>query len=55
MGTYDRLRMQDRAAIQRLRERLSQLAQENAALASAAGIGAKATELPSSQVGGSSW
>lgn len=49
VGTYDRLRMQDRAAIQRLRERLSQLAQENAALASAAGIGAKATELPSSQ------
>lgn len=49
VGTYDRLRMQDRAAIQRLRERLSQLAQENAALASAAGIAAKATELPSSQ------
>lgn len=47
VGTYDRLRMQDRAAIQRLRERLSQLAQENAALASAAGIGAKAAELPS--------
>lgn len=47
VGTYDRLRMQDRAAIQRLRERLSQLAQENAALANAAGIGAKAAELPS--------
>lgn len=47
VGTYDRLRMQDRAAIQRLRERLSQLAQENAALASAAGIGARASELPS--------
>lgn len=47
VGTYDRLRMQDRAAIQRLRERLSQLAQENAALASAAGISARVSELPS--------
>ncbi|CAN8009181.1 unnamed protein product [Ixodes pacificus] len=48
VGSYDRLRMQDRAAIQRLKERLSQLAQENAALASAAGNAARgsAAELP---------
>lgn len=48
VGTYDRLRMQDRAAIQRLKERLSQLAQENAALANAAGNTARgsAAELP---------
>ncbi|CAN8000110.1 unnamed protein product, partial [Ixodes hexagonus] len=48
VGTYDRLRMQDRAAIQRLKERLSQLAQENAALASAAGNTGRgsAAELP---------
>lgn len=45
VGSYDRLRLQDRAALQRLRERLAQLAQENTALTKAAA--AKATELPS--------
>ncbi|XP_064483799.1 GRIP and coiled-coil domain-containing protein 1-like isoform X1 [Ornithodoros turicata] len=39
VGTYDRLRLQDRVAIERLRERVSQLARENATLACSAGLG----------------